>query len=115
MHSQTVEVASFARDVATERLLLRGSVVMPFFQRVDSAAADTDVIAHRHRQRDHRVRLKFGIVSLLEGSGQKLEEHPPERGLNSVDAAVEVALADHPWHVAVFVEEQASLVDVAGE
>ena len=74
-----------------------------------------DVIAHRHRQRVHRVRLKFGIVSLLEGSGQKLEEHPPERGLDGVDAAIEVRFADHLWHVAVFVEEPAGLVDVGAE
>jgi hypothetical protein len=64
------------------------------------------------------VCLKFGVVSLLEGedSGQKLEEHPPERrGLYGVDAAVEVRFADHLLHVAVLVEEQAGLVDVAPE
>jgi len=73
------------------------------------------LIAYRHRQRVHRVRLQFGVVSLFEDAGQKLEEHSPKRRLYGMDAAVEVALADHLLHVAVLVEEPAGLVDVAGE
>jgi hypothetical protein len=49
-------------------------------------------------------------LKLLERLSQQLEQYPPERGLDGVDAAVEAALAEHLLHVAELVEEQAGLV-----
>jgi hypothetical protein len=47
--------------------------------------------------------------------GQQLEKYPPERGLDGVQATVEMRFADHLFHVAVFVEEPASFFDLAAE
>jgi hypothetical protein len=106
--AQTVEVAPFAGDVATKR----SSVL---FRGIKPAAADTDVVAHRYGQGVHHVCLLRVVGRLLEELGQQRKESPPRRRLDGVQATVEVALAYHGGHVAVFVEEAASLVDVAPE
>ncbi len=56
-----------------------------------------------------------GRFSLLEGLGQQLEEHPPKRGLDGVQAAVKVTLAEHLWHVAELMQEPVCLLDLAAE
>src|SRR3712207_5563817 len=85
MHSQTVEVAAFAHNVAAESLamLLWG---------IELAAADADVVADGHRQRIHYVGL-LG-TALLEDLGQQIEEHLPERRVYGVQPAVEATLGD---------------------
>src|SRR5215210_19944 len=108
MHAQAVKVAPLAGDVASKR----PSVL---FGRIEPAAADADVVAHRYGQGVDHVCLLWVVGWLLEGFGQQRKESPPRRRLDGVDAAVEVALAYHGGHVTVFVEEAASLVDVASE
>jgi hypothetical protein len=85
MHLQAVEVALLARDVASKR---SGA----FFRGIEPTATDANIVAGRHRQRVHDVRL-IG-VALLEGLSQQFEQYPSERGFTDADAAVEAALAE---------------------
>src|SRR5215210_9327200 len=106
MHSQTVEVAAFAHNVAAESLAM-------LLWRIELAAADADVVARRHRQRIHYVGL-LG-TALLENLGQQIEEHLPERRVYGVQPAVEATLGDRLWYVAVLVQKRAARLDVAAE
>ena len=85
MHLQAVEVALLARDVASKR---SGA----FFRGIEPTATDANIVAGRHRQRVHNVRLID--VALLEGSSQQFEQYSSERGFTGVAAAVEAALAE---------------------
>ena len=85
MHLQAVEVALLARDVASKR---SGA----FFRGIEPTATDANIVAGRHRQRVHDVRL-IG-VALLEDLSQQFEQYPSERGFTDADAAVEAALAE---------------------
>ena len=85
MHLQAVEVALLARDVASIR---SGA----FFRGIEPTATDAHIVAGRHRQRVHDVRL-IG-VALLEGLSQQFAQYPSERGFTDVDAAIEAALAE---------------------
>src|SRR5919112_4788760 len=80
MHLQAVEVALLAQDVASKR---SGA----FFGGNEPTATDANIVAGRHRQRVHNVRL-IG-VALLEGSSQQFEQYSSERGFTDADAAVE--------------------------
>jgi hypothetical protein len=46
------------------------------FKRIELAAADSDVVAHGHRQGVHHVSL-LGVL-VLENFGQHIEERSPE-------------------------------------
>jgi hypothetical protein len=73
------------------------------------------VLSHTGTAKESTAHVWSGIVSLDEGLGQQLKQHAPERGLDGVQAPVEVRFADHLWHGAVFVEEPAGFVDVTAE
>jgi len=70
MYPQTVKVALFDGDVASERFAV-------LFARVQMAAADTVVIADGHGQAVHDVELLF--VGLFMNIGQQREHSLPER------------------------------------
>src|SRR5215213_1632015 len=106
MHPQPVEVAAFADDVATEGLAV-------FFWRIELAAADSDVVAHRHRQGVHHVSLLGMLV--LEDLSQHIEKRSPEAGIYGVQPSVEAALGDRLWYVSVLVQKRAARLEVAGE
>src|SRR5215207_3957739 len=106
MHSQTVEVATFADDVAAE-----GFAVL--FWRIELAAADANVVAHGNRQGVHHVSLLR--VPVLENFGQHIEEHSPEVRVYGVQPAVEATLGDRLWYVAILVQKRAARLDVAAE
>src|SRR5215216_323928 len=106
MHSQTVEVATFADDVAAE-----GFAVL--FWRIELAAADANVVAHGNRQGVHHVSLLR--VPVLENFGQHIEEHLPERRVYGVQPAVEATLGDRLWYVSVLVQKRAARLDVTAE
>jgi|AntDryMetagUQ889_1029465.scaffolds.fasta_scaffold17211_2 hypothetical protein len=84
-----------------------------FFEGIEPTAADADVVTHRYGQGVHHV-CSFG-VALLEELGQQREEPLPKTGLDGVDAAVETALAEYLFNVAVLMEKQAGFVDVRAE
>jgi hypothetical protein len=107
MHPQTVEIAAFACNVAAE------SSAVLFLWGIELATADADVVASGHRQRIHHVGL-LGMA-LLEDLGQQIEEHLPERRVYGVQPAVEAALRDRLWYVAVLVQKRAARLDVAAE
>ena len=125
MHFQAVEVALLAGGVATEALALLGRLLfrrrlallllllVRFRARVEAAAADPDVVADRDGQTVHRVLLV--LVWLLVDIGQQPEQGLPDGLGDLVQAPVEGALGQHPWDVAVFLEEAAAPLLVAIE
>jgi hypothetical protein len=102
MNPQTVEEA-----------LLGGDVAPKLFALVESATPDTDVVAHGDGEAIDHVLPR--VIGLLEDGGKDGEEGLPARGVDGMQSAVEPALGYHVWHVAVLVEEEASLVDVRAE
>src|SRR5687767_14553561 len=83
MYPQTVEIAAFARDIATKAFAL-------LLQRIESAAANSDVVASGHWQGVHHVSPV--IVALREEFGQHTEERLPKVGVDGVEPAVEATL-----------------------
>jgi hypothetical protein len=56
------------------------------------------------------------VVVALEGLGQQREQSLPQRRIDGVvQAAVEVALANHGGHVAILFEEETGLLEVGSE
>src|SRR4030095_3049729 len=106
MHSQTVEVAAFAHNVAAESLamLLWG---------IKLAAANANVVADGNRQGVHHVALS-GIV-VLENFGQHIEEHSPEAGVYGVQPTGEATLGDRLLDVGVLVQKRTARLDVSSE
>jgi len=108
MYPQAVEVAPLTAYVAAKR----SSV---FLWGINPAAPDADVVAYGYWQRVNHMRL-FGIVVVaLEGLGQQREQSLPQRRIDGVQAAVEVALANHGGHVAILFEEETGLLEVGAE
>src|SRR5215204_3825174 len=106
MHPQPVEVAAFADDVATEGLAV-------FFWRIEFAAADSDVVAHRHRQGVDHISL-LGVLA-LESFGQHIEKRSPKAGIYGVQSSVEAALGDRLWYVSVLIQKRAARLEVTAE
>src|SRR3712207_6710107 len=107
MHSQPVEVAAFAHNVAAESLamLLWG---------IKLAAADANVVAHGDRQGVHHVSGLLGALA-LENFGQHIEERSPEGWVYGVQPSVEATLANRLLDVSVLVQKRAARLDVPAE
>lgn len=54
-------------------------------------------------------------MGLLEGLGQKIEEHPPEVGIYGMKPSVEASLGDCLVDISVLVQKRPRLLDVAAE
>src|SRR5919107_4265056 len=106
MHPQTVEVAAFADNVATEGFTV-------FLWRIELAAADSDVVAHGDWQGVHHVALSNIVV--LEDLSQHIEKRSPEVGIYGMQPTVEATLGDRLLDVAVLVQKRAARLKVAGE
>jgi hypothetical protein len=106
MNPQTLEIAALARDVAAKSLLM-------LFARIDPAALDADVVAHRHGQGVHYVAL-VGMGS-LEGFAQNIEERPPKVRVYSMKPSVEASLGDRLVDISVFIQKRPCLLDIAAE
>src|ERR671910_195586 len=97
MYPEPVEIAALARNVAAKSLFM-------LLARIDPAALDADVVAHRHGQGVHYVADLLGMGS-LEGFAQNIEERPPEVRFYGMKPPIEATLGDRLLDISVLVQK----------